>query len=126
MTRKLVVTITAVIFFLVAATWLVSPTTFYSLFFGIQTNTELDYMARRYGVDIFALGVGLFLARDHVNSPAGKALMTGGFVAVLLTALASLYGALALGLPAWFGFGGELAAALLMGWGRFVSKEAWS
>ena len=125
MNRRLVLTIIAVILFLVAATWLFVPGMFFGMF-GIEPTTALEYMARRYAAYIFGLGLAIFLARDHANSPAGRALMTGGFVAVLLTSLASLYGGLALGFTSWFGFIGEFGTALLLGWALFLSKEPWS
>ena len=122
MNSKIVLIATAILLFVVGATWLAAPSVLYSSL-DIEPDGTLEYMGRRYSAYIMGLALAMWLARNAGDSPAGRALMFGGLVALGLTSLASLYGALALGLSTWAGFIVEGLVALGFAWALFFKPQ---
>jgi hypothetical protein len=111
MSSKLALTASAVAFGIFGAGWLLVPDVFYR-YWAIVPDPDL-YMGRRYGALMLGLMVISWLARDAPESQARRAILAGSLVCWLLTDALSLYGALALGLNAWWPFVAELG--LLVG-----------
>ena len=80
-------------------------------------------MGQRYGAFMLGLPVAVWLVRTMPNTPARRALMIGTFVASFLTAAASLYGALALGLNGWPAFAMEIPVFVGLAWVLFIKPE---
>ena len=58
--------------------------------YGITSNIALDYMGQLYGVALLGIGVLAWLAKDSTASEAGKAILTGFFVASAIGFVVSL------------------------------------
>jgi hypothetical protein len=80
-------------------------------------------MGRRYGAFMLGLMVISWLARDVPQSQARHAILVGSLVCWVLTDALSLYGALALGLNAWWPVGVELALVLGFVWVLLINPE---
>jgi hypothetical protein len=114
-------TASAAAFGIFGAGWLIVPGMFYK-YWAIVPDTNL-YMGRRYGAFMLGLMVISWLARNAANTRARQAILVGSLVCWVLTDALSLYGALALGLNAWWPFGVELALVLGFVWVLFIRPE---
>jgi hypothetical protein len=121
MSTKLVLTASAAAFGIFGAGWLIVPGVFYK-YWAIVPDPNL-YMGRRYGAFMLGLMVVSWLARNAANSEALRPILVGSLVCWVLTDALSLYGALALGLNAWWPFVVELALALGFVWVLFIRPE---
>jgi hypothetical protein len=121
MHSKLVLSASAAAFGIFGAGWFVAPGLFYK-YWGIVPDANL-YMGRRYGAFMLGLMAISWLARNAPNSQARRAILTGSLVCWVLTDALSLYGALTLGLNAWWPFGIELVLALGFAWALFISPQ---
>jgi hypothetical protein len=121
MTGKLALTVSAAAFGVFGAGWFVVPGIFYRYWAIVPDPNQ--YMGRRYGAFMLGLMVMSWLARDVANTKAGRAILVGSLVCWVLADALSLYGALALGLNAWWPFGVELVLALGFVWVLFVDAE---
>ena len=121
MNSKLVLSASAAAFGIFGAGWLLVPGMFYK-YWAIAPDTG-SYMGRRYGAFMLGLMVVSWLARNAANTQARRAILMGSLVCWVLTDALSLYGALALGLNAWWPFGIELALALGFVWVLFIRPE---
>jgi len=121
MKSKAVLTASAVAFGIFGTGWLIFPGMFYK-YWAIVPDPNL-YMGRRYGAFMLGLTVISWLARNAPNTQARRAILLGSLVAWVLTDALSLYGALALGLNAWWPFVVELALALGFVWVVLVRPE---
>jgi hypothetical protein len=101
--------------------WFLAPGMFYK-YWAIVPDANL-YMGRRYGAFMIGLMVISWLARNAPHIRARQAILVGSLVSWTLTDALSLYGALALGLNAWWPFGVELALVLGFVWVLFVRPE---
>ena len=122
MKSKLVLTYAAFLYGFFGAGWLIVPNIL-GKFWAIAPGDNFTYMGHRYGAFMLGLPVAAWLMRDMPNTPARRALMIGTFVASLLTAAASLYGAVALGLNGWPAFAMELPLFLGLAWVLFIKPE---
>jgi hypothetical protein len=102
--------------------WLTAPD-FFGKFWRIAPGENLNYMGHRYGALLIGLAVTVWLGRNALNTQARRALMTGTFVAMAITTVLSLYGALSLDLNAWSPFATELVLTLGLAWVLFVKPE---
>jgi len=102
--------------------WLIMPKVL-AEYWRMAPSEELNYMGHRYGALLVGLGVGVWLARNALNTQARRALMIGAFVSLTLTTALSLYGALALKLNAWPPFVVELVLTLGMAWVLLVKPD---
>ncbi len=121
MSRKLVLTASAAAFGIFGAGWFVVPGMFYKYWAIVPDPNQ--YMGRRYGAFMLGLMVMSWLARNVTNTKAGRAILVGSLVCWVLTDALSLYGALALGLNAWWPFGVELVLVLGFVWVLFINAE---
>ena len=121
MSSKLVLTASAAAFGIFGAGWLIVPGMFYT-FWAMVPDTN-EYMGRRYGAFMLGLMVISWLARSAPNTPARRAIVVGSLVCWVLTDALSLYGALALGLNAWWPFVVELALVVGFVWVLFITPE---
>jgi len=121
MKSKAVLTASAVAFGIFGTGWLIFPGMFYK-YWAIVPDPNL-YMGRRYGAFMLGLTVISWLARNAPNTQARRAILLGSLVAWVLTDALSLYGALALGLNAWWPFVVELALVLGFAWVVLVRPE---
>ena len=121
MRSKLVLSASAAAFGIFGAGWLIVPGMFYK-YWAIVPDTDL-YMGRRYGAFMLGLMVISLLGRNAANTQAGQAILMGSLVCWVLTDGLSLYGALALGLNAWWPFGVEFALVLGFVWVLFIRPE---
>jgi hypothetical protein len=121
MSTKHVLTASAAAFGVFGAGWLMVPGMFYR-YWAIVPDAN-QYMGRRYGAFMLGLMVMSWLARKAPNTPARRAMVVGSLVCWVLTDALSLYGALALGLNAWWPFGVELALVGGFVWVLFVNPE---
>src|SRR5215470_2694853 len=110
MSSKAILTASAAAFGVFGAGWFFFPGMFYQ-YWAIVPDTDL-YMGRRYGAFMLGLMVISWLARNAANTQARQAILVGSLVCWVLTDALSLYGALVLGLNAWWPFGIELALVL--------------
>jgi len=122
MNSELVLTVTAVLFFIFGLGWLIVPAVFGN-YWGIAPGDNLNYMGRRYGAFLLMLAVAGWLARNAPNTEARHALMISAFISLALTTALSLYGALALGLNAWPAFAVEFVLTLGFAWVLFIKPE---
>jgi len=121
MRRKGVLTASAVAFGVFGAGWFFMPDFFYR-YWAIVPDPD-EYVGRRYGAFMLGLMVISWLARDVRDAQAMRAVLWGSLVGWVLTDALSLYGALALGLNAWWPFVVELALVLGFVWVLFVAPE---
>jgi hypothetical protein len=121
MNSKLVLSASAASFGIFGAGWLIVPQMFYE-YWAIVPDPD-QYMGRRYGAFMLGLMVISWLARTAPNTPARRAILVGSLVCWVLTDALSLYGALGLGLNAWWPFGVELALVIGFVWILFVTPE---
>ena len=121
MNSKHVLTASAVAFGIFGAGWFIVPGVFYR-YWAIVPDSGL-YMGRRYGAFMLGLMVISWLARNAANTHARQAILVGSFVGWVLTDALSLYGALTLGLNAWWPFLVELALVLGFAWVLFIRPE---
>jgi hypothetical protein len=119
---KLVLTASAVVFGIFGVGWLIVPGIFYKYWAIVPDSNQ--YMGRRYGAFMVGLMVISWLVRNVPNTPARRAILMGSFVCWVLTDALSLYGALALGLNAWWPFGVELVLVVGFAWVLFIKPEA--
>jgi len=119
---KLALTASAVAFGIFGAGWFLVPGMFYK-YWAIVPDTN-QYMGRRYGAFMIGLMVISWLARNAPNTQARRAVLVGSLVCWVLTDALSLYGAVALGLNAWWPFGIELALVISFVWALYVNPEA--
>jgi hypothetical protein len=64
-----------------------------------------------------------WLVRNAPNTQARRAILVGSLVCWVLTDALSLYGALALGLNAWWPFGVELVLVVGLVWVLLINPE---
>jgi hypothetical protein len=121
MSSKHVLIASAAAFGVFGAGWFLVPETFYR-YWAILPDANF-YMGRRYGAFMLGLMVISWLARNAPNSQARRAILVGSLVCWVLTDALSLYGALALGLNAWWPFGIELALVVGFVWVLFIKPE---
>jgi hypothetical protein len=121
MNSKRVLTASAVAFGIFGVGWLIVPGMFYT-YWGIVPDPH-QYMGHRYGAFMVGLMVISWLARNAPNTQARRAILVGSLVSWVITDALSLYGALALGLNAWWPFAVELALAVGFAWVLFVKPE---
>jgi len=121
MRSKLVLSLSAVAFGVFGAGWLFLPDAFYRYWAIVPDGN--GYMGRRYGAFMLGLMVMSWLARGLPNTPARRAILVGSLVGWVLTDALSLYGALALGLNAWWPFAVELGLVVGFVWVLFVRPE---
>jgi hypothetical protein len=121
MGSKVVLSASAAAFGIFGAGWLIVPGMFYK-YWAIVPDPH-QYMGRRYGAFMLGLMVISWLARSAPHTRARHAILVGSLVGWVLTDALSLYGALALGLNAWWPFGVELALVVGFVWVLFVRPE---
>jgi hypothetical protein len=121
MSSKPVLTASAAAFGIFGAGWLLVPRMFYA-FWEIVGDTN-QYMGRRYGAFMLGLMVISWLARDAPNTRARRAILLGSLVCWVLTDALSLYGALALGLNAWWPVAVESALVVGFVWVLLIKPE---
>jgi hypothetical protein len=121
MKSKLVLSLSAAAFGVFGAGWFFLPDVFYRYWAIVPDSNR--YMGRRYGAFMLGLMVISWLARGLPNTQARRAILVGSLVVWVLTDALSLYGALALGLNAWWPFGVELGLVVGFVWVLFVSPE---
>jgi len=119
MNSELVLTVTAVLFFIFGLGWLIMPNAF-GKYWRIAPGDNLNYMGRRYGAFLLMLAVAGLLARNAPNSEARHALLISAFISLALTTALSLYGALRLRLNAWPAFAVEFVLTLGFAWLLFI------
>jgi hypothetical protein len=119
---KLVLTASAAVFGVFGAGWLIVPERLYR-YWGIVPDTN-QYMGRRYGAFMLGLMVISWLMRGAPNTQPRRAILVGSLVCWVLTDALSLYGALALGLNAWWPFVVEFVLVIGFAWVLFVRSEA--
>lgn len=119
MNSELVLTVTAVLFFIFGLGWLIVPDAFRK-YWRIAPGDNLNYMGRRYGAFLLMLAVAAWLAHNEPNTEARHALLISALVSLALTTALSLYGALALKLNAWPAFAVEFALTLGFAWMLFI------
>jgi len=122
MNSKVVLTVTAVLIGIFGAGWLVAPDAL-GHYWRIAPGENLIYMGHRYGCFMLGLVAAMWLARNAPNTPARRALMIGALVALTLTTIVSVYGALSQGLNAWPAVGTESALVLGFVWVLFIKPE---
>ena len=98
--RRHVLAASAAAFGIFGSGWLAVPGVFYK-YWAIVPDPDL-YMGRRYGAFMLGLMTISWLARNAPDSPALRAILIGSLVCWAITDALSLYGALALGLNAWW------------------------
>jgi hypothetical protein len=121
MNSRVALTLSAAAFGIFGAGWFLVPEMFYKYWAIVPDPNQ--YMGRRYGAFMLGLMVISWLARDVPNTQARRAIMVGSLVCWVLTDALSLYGAVALGLNAWWPFGVELALAIGFVWALFIKPE---
>jgi hypothetical protein len=121
MSSKLVLTASAAAFGIFGAGWFIVPEMFYKYWAIVPDPNQ--YMGRRYGAFMLGLMVMSWLARNVPNTQAKRAILVGSLVCWVLTDALSLYGALALGLNAWWPFGVEFVLVVGFVWVLFVNAE---
>jgi len=121
MSSKRVLTASAAAFGIFGAGWLFVPRMFYG-YWAIAGDTN-HYMGRRYGAFMLGLMLISWLARDAPNTRARRAILAGSLLGWALTDALSLYGALALGLNAWWPVGVESALVVGFAWVLFIKPE---
>jgi len=121
MNSKLVLTASTAAFGIFGAGWLIVPGMFYK-YWAIVPDAD-QYMGRRYGAFMVGLMVISWLARQAPNTQARRAILVGSLVSWVLTDALSLYGALVLGLNAWWPFVVELALVVGFVWVLFIKPE---
>jgi uncharacterized BrkB/YihY/UPF0761 family membrane protein len=119
---KLVLTTTAVLIGIFGLGWLIMPDALGN-YWKILPGDNLNYMGRRYAAFMLGLVVALWLARNAPNTQARRDLMIGAFVALALTTVISVYGALALSLNAWPAVVVESGLVLGFVWVLFIKPE---
>ncbi|MFN8583147.1 MAG: hypothetical protein U0163_19495 [Gemmatimonadaceae bacterium] len=122
MNSKTVLTASSAAFGIFGLGWLIVPGMFYK-YWAIVPDPNL-YMGRRYGAFMVGLMVISWLARNAPNTQARRAILVGSLVSWVLTDALSLYGALALGLNAWWPFGVESLLVVGFAWVLFMKPEA--
>jgi len=122
MNSKLVLTYTAFLYGFFGAAWLIAPDAL-GKFWAIAPGDNFTYMGHRYGAFMLGLPVAAWMMRGMPNTPARRALMVGACVASFLTAAASLYGALALGLNGLPAFVMEIPTFGGLAWVLFIKPE---
>ena len=122
MISKLALTYTALLYGFFGAAWLIAPDAL-GKFWAIAPGDNFTYMGHRYGAFMLGLPVAAWLVRGMPNTQARRALMIGAFVSSALTAAASLYGALALGLNGWPAFAMEIPLFVGLAWVLFIKPE---
>lgn len=80
-------------------------------------------MGHRYAAFMLGLVAAMWLSRNAPNTRARRALMIGAFLALALTAIISLYGALALSLNAWPAVVVEFVLVVGFVWVLFIKPE---
>ena len=121
MRSKLVLTASTAAFGIFGAGWLIVPGMFYKYWAIVPDPNR--YMGRRYGAFMLGLMVISLLARNASHTDARRAIMIGSLVGWAITDALSLYGALSLGLNAWWPFGVELALVAGFVWTLFVNPD---
>jgi len=121
MSTKVVLTASAGVFGVFGAGWLIVPGMFYK-YWAIVPDTG-QYMGRRYGAFMLGLMVISWLARSASETRARRAILMGSFVSWVLTDALSLYGALVLGLNAWWPFVVEFVLVVGFAWVLFIDSE---
>jgi len=121
MRSKHVMTASAAAFGVFGSGWLLMPQMLYR-YWAIAPDTG-RYMGRRYGAFMLGLAVISWLARSAPNTQARRAILKGSLVCWVLTDALSLYGALALGLNAWWPFGVELVLVAGFVWALFKHPD---
>jgi hypothetical protein len=121
MRSKLILSLSAAAFGIFGAGWLVLPNVFYK-YWAIVPDSNM-YMGRRYGAFMLGLMVISWMARDVPNTQARRAILVGSLVGWVLTDALSLYGALVLGLNAWWPFAVEFGLVAGFVWVLFVKPE---
>lgn len=121
MNSKLVLSASAAAFGIFGAGWFFVPGMFYK-YWAIVPDADL-YMGRRYGAFMLGLMVISWFGRNAATGEAREAILRGSLVCWVLTDALSLYGALALGLNAWWPFGIELALVVGFVWVLFIRPE---
>jgi hypothetical protein len=119
---KITLTYAALLYGFFGAAWLIAPN-FLGKFWEIAPGDNFTYMGNRYGAFMLGLPVVAWLVRGMPNTPARRAVMIGTIIASFLTAAASLYGALALGLNGLPAFAMELPVVLGLAWVLFIKPE---
>jgi len=121
MRSKTALTLSSAAFGVFGAGWFFLPGVFYRYWAIVPDSNQ--YMGRRYGAFMLGLMVISWLARGLPNTSARRAILLGSLVGWALTDALSLYGALVLGLNAWWPFGVELALSGCFVWVLFLSPE---
>jgi len=121
MSSKQVLTASAAAFGIFGAGWLIVPRIFYKYWAIVPDPNE--YMGRRYGAFMLGLMVISWLVRNAANTEARRAILVGSLVCWVLTDALSLYGAVALGLNAWWPFVVELALVIGFAWVVIIKPE---
>ena len=121
MSSKLVLTASAAAFGIFGAGWLLVPRMLYG-YWAIAGDTN-QYMGRRYGAFMLGLMVISWLARKASNTQARHAILVGSLVCWVITDALSVYGALALGLNAWWPVAVESALVAGFAWVLLIRPE---
>ncbi|HKA40579.1 MAG TPA: hypothetical protein VKF40_01190 [Burkholderiales bacterium] len=121
MNSKHVLTASAAAFGIFGSGWLIVPGVFYK-YWAIVPDTD-QYMGRRYGAFMLGLMMISWLARNASHTQALRAILVGSLVCWVLTDALSLYGALALGLNAWWPVAVESALVVGFAWVLFIKRE---
>ena len=121
MSSSHVLTASAAAFGIFGAGWLLVPRMFYN-YWAIVGDNNL-YVGRRYGAFMLGLMVISWLARNAPNTQARHAILVGSLLSWVLADALSLYGALALGLNAWWPVAVESALAVGFAWVLIIKPE---
>src|SRR5215469_943627 len=119
---KLVLTATSILIGIFGAGWLIVPDAMCK-YWSMVPGDNLNYMGHRYAAFMLGLVVAMWLARSAPNTQARRALMVGAFVALALTTVISVYGAIALALNAWPAVIVESVLVLGFVWVLFIKPE---
>jgi hypothetical protein len=122
MTSKIVLSVTAVSIGIFGVGWLVAPDAL-GAYWRIAPGENLTYMGHRYGCFMLGLVAAMWLSRNAPHTRTRRALMIGALVALTLTTVVSVYGALALGLNAWPAVATESFLVAGFVWVLFVKPE---
>jgi len=121
MRSKVVLTASAAAFGVFGAGWFLVPEMFYR-YWAIVPDPD-QYMGRRYGAFMLGLMVISWLARNTTDAQGRQAVLLGSLVCWALTDALSLYGAVVLGLNAWWPFGVESALVIGFVWVLFIRPD---
>jgi hypothetical protein len=121
MNSKWALTASAGAFGIFGTGWFLAPGLFYE-YWEIVPDTG-QYMGRRYGAFMLGLMVISWLVRSAPNTQARRAILIGSLVGWALTDALSLYGAVSLGLNAWWPVVVESALVISFVWALFVKPE---